>query len=319
MAPKKRILSVETGRIPNRSNVPKTDSRILGTPRLVTKIWTPFWSFNLASGRGLPAHAIIEIAGQAYNGKTTFTNALAGCVDPKGIIASMDIETVDNQYTLDSITYATNWAGKLWPVPDVENGVPLFHGQMLDKLSEEFRLNADMKAAIIDSIGNLAPQAEMNSETEAASMGRRANMVKHFLIQMESHLRHKVSVLFCINHLHPNLGSQGSITSGGQAMQYKPALKIRLWASKKEDKYWLVKGDITKRKYVPQNWPYPPEFEFVLIPGKGVHRGLTALNDAIKLGLDVPKKDIGRLTDKAPNDEVFWPYVEALKKKYGGI
>lgn len=305
-------------------------NRVIGGSNFsIQRTKTPWVGFNLACGGGIPLHCAIEIAGQTQSAKSTMGYAICGAVDPAGDVGLIDVENMDTVYPVSAADYASNWKGRLWIPPEIDSrGTPLSHGNKLDEGASYFSLHPEMKVLMVDSVGNLSPTAAQQGEAEDSIMGRRALMVRNFLEKMEAHLRRKPSLLVLINHLHPKIGGQGMITSGGQAMQYKPALKIRVWADQ-QDSYWIIKGSMpTKRKYIPPDWPYSDEFQLVCIPGKGIHRGMTAVNDCLQLkqatkeangGVKFNGKSygqFGRMAGKPPNDEVFWPFIDALKKEY---
>ena len=109
-----------------------------------------------------------------------------------------------------------------------------------------------------------------------------------------SSLRSSVSVYFdldgsetpavCVitNHIHEIIGGRGTITSGGKAVAYLSQTRMRVGAEKKDDR-WVITGRMSKLRF--RGSSDADEFKVVVVPGEGVHRGLSAVADAIHYGL----------------------------------
>jgi len=293
--------------------------------REIRRIQVPLYTFNLAIGGGLPVKTRVEISGPSYSGKSTLSYYLAGIVaKPKNTIALCDFETDDDEYP-QMVAHRAGWNGKLWVAPTVtEKGDPMSNEEMLDATADIYLADESVTALILDAVGAIFTVAEDEGSVADASMGKRASVVKRFVgkLNVRSKWKKQDSVAFLINHVHDLLGKQGSVTSGGKAMEYNPAIRIRLWAEKK-DEYWTLKGTVFKRRYI-KDRTLPSTFEVISIPGLGIHPGMTAVNDCILMGLakqahvvSLKGKSYGfmsKMADRIDDPKFFQPFYDAIKK-----
>jgi hypothetical protein len=119
-----------------------------------------------------------------------------------------------------------------------------------------------------------------------------------------------------------------STTHGGVAIHNNAHVRIRLSLEKVADEYQIVNGRIDKNRYGGKGADKRP-FKFVLVPGMGVHRGLTAVQDAKWFGLNesatrirINDTDYGyfkTLAGRVQNGEEidFEPFHEALRNHLG--
>jgi len=183
---------------------------------------------------------------------------------------------------------------------------------------------------ILDSIGAISPIAEADGDLGAANMGRRAFLTNQFFRKAIRTLRtNKNKILFSVNHQHPNLGTFGYNTPGGEGKKYLSSIRIqlkRLYRKNKEESYpdgsYVLTGKIVKNR-----WGYKDrEFYLFVLGGSGVHKGLTALYDGIVLGvvdvartIKIGEQSFGYLkdiTEKAQegDEEFFHPFYDAIEK-----
>jgi hypothetical protein len=131
-----------------------------------------------------------------------------------------------------------------------------------------------------------------------------------------------------INHVHPNLGGFGTNTPGGETMKYLSAIRIRV--KRKEgfkDESYVIEGKVYKNRFGYRD----RVFYIVMLSGKGIHLGLSAMYDCFLLKLaergktvKINGESMGFLKSffdnaHAGNDTVFEPFLELLEKRGGDI
>jgi RecA/RadA recombinase len=287
---------------------------------------TGLFSLDRALGGGLPLRSFLEISGWEGSGKSTLAYYLLGVAGWNGAIGIHDNEGFDPSYA-GRAAAQSDWYGTLKIVPVAnKKGEPMSEEESLDALAD-YLYDDNVTGILLDSIGGLSPVGEEEGSTADANMGKRAQITGRFLRRCVHRLRGTVrpKVLIATNHIHQNIGGQGTSTSGGKAVHYLAATRIRLNADKDEG-WWLVHGKITKRRYHGTN---PIEsFQFVLVPGEGVHPGLTAVQDCITFGL----AEFDRVVKLDGNSYGYWkniveernsldfaPFHTALKDAYNEV
>lgn len=299
------------------------------------RIPTDLYSFDYALGDlrnkklGIPVPGIIEIYGPTHVGKSTLAYHLSSQINPEGRVVLCDFEGID----IDYVRYTfekQGFQGTLKIIDAVDNkGKARSHEDMLNELTEEF-YNPETTAGIVDSIGMIAPIFEIESDIEEGYGAKRATIVARFvrrlmipMISMEL-----PRPLFAINHSHQILGGgYGHQSSGGVALDHAKIASAYLTYSssdfiKTADEVlaYVIKGRVEKLRYGGRG----REFKFVVVPNYGVRPNLTALIDAIDLGIvergAVVKMDgtsLGRISelfnaDLNGEDAVFEPVHAAL-------
>lgn len=242
-------------------------------------------SLDLSLGGGFPLRSVLEISGYEGSGKSTLAYYLLGCPKVKGTIGIGDNEGCDPSYIAQAASRA-GWRGRLRVVPYVDDkNKPMAEEKMLDTLAD-YLLEDSVQATLLDSVGGLMPVSEEEGSAADARVGMRARMMGPFLRKCVHRLRQteEPKAMFLTNHLHQIIGGQGSITSGGKAVHYLSATRMRLTSDKNdEDNWWQIKGKIVKRRYTGDR---PSQtFQCILVPGEGIDPGLTAVQDAIFFGL----------------------------------
>lgn len=277
---------------------------------------------NPAKGRiGVPM-SIMELFGPNGVGKTTlswFLVSEAAKTMHKNIVM-LNIEVFDPEMLQTSFEFY-QYDGKIY-IADGETDEGMF-----DDAIKMLRKD-DYGAYILDSIGAVSPVAELEGEAGAANMGRRARIVNpHF--RLLGHLdRGKPFFAIAINHVHPNLGTVGTTTPGGNTPKYLSANRVRV---KRDHTYpdgsFTIEGTVIKNRFGVEKRVF---WVFVL-GGYGVHKGMSALIDCQKIGL--LKKPKGGKTwgwadtgEKVPTDgalvkaakagetEVFEQFHQALQR-----
>jgi len=274
---------------------------------------------------GIPIRGIVEIAGPTGCGKTTATLSLAGMLGAKENkdIGFAFIESFD-PVTLTDILESTKFAGALHPIVEKTDEKTL--DALVDILREQ-----NIMVGIFDSIGAISPIAEVQGEIGEANMGKRAKALAQFSRKVEhllSYDPHKI--IFMNNHVHPKIGGRGTITPGGETTKYIATLNIRLkrayyknnWEEFPDGSY-ILEGKVEKNRFGFEN----RIFNLVVLGGKGIHPGLTAMYDCIQLKIaergrgnkvTIGDTDFGTfrtIFGKAHegNEDFFQPFFDALQ------
>jgi len=299
------------------------------TPPNVPRIITGLQSFDRAFENkrgdiGFPAGQATEIAGPTGCGKSTTVYGLAGIIAKwreQGIVLA-DLEGFDPEFLTDIMGY-TGFDGSVYVVQDETDEALL--DKMVKKLKED-----KFGVAILDSIAAISPVSEKEGDLGAANMGRRAMLVGQ-LSRKTTHyfLNHKDKNLFVINHIHPNIMGFGYVTPGGESLKYLCAVRIRVKRKKDfPELSYVLEGKVVKNKFGYGD----RQFYLVLLSGKGIHKGLTALWDCSELKLITSDRNIIKIDGKSHGhiktlfknahegkDEVFDPFIEILERHYGEV
>jgi len=306
--------------------------KITGNAPQIPRIETQFYSFdeafrNRQGARGYPLGTIAEFYGANHTGKSTVVWSLSGLIGAKtnSDIVLADFEGFDPIF-LESVFASQKFDGEIYSVEDPKDEEVL--SNLLYKVKDK---DNDFRIGILDSIGAISPIAESEGDLGDANMGRRALLINQFS-RKASHilLNDKSKCFFLVNHQHPNIGTRGWNTPGGESKKYLSSIRVqlkRLYRSNKEETYpdgsYVIKGTVKKNR-----WGYKDgEFYFFVLGGSGIHRGLTALYDCIILGIvDIKRtirigdKSFGYLKDiteqaQLGNDEFFQPFYEEIENE----
>jgi RecA/RadA recombinase len=303
---------------------------LTGDAPKVPRVETGYYSLdeslrNRQGQRGYPLGTITEVYGANHTGKSTMVWSLSGLIGAKteSNIALADLEGFDPEF-LTSVMSSQGFNGEVYSIQDESDEKVL---ETLSYKLDDKDLNFNI--GILDSIGAISPIAEAEGDLGDANMGRRAFLTNQFFRKAIRTLRvNKNKLLFSINHQHPNLGTYGYNTPGGEGKKYLSSIRIqlkRLYRKNKEETYpdgsYVLIGRIVKNR-----WGYKDrEFYLFVLGGSGIHKGLTALYDGIVLGLvDVSRtikigdQSFGYLKDiteraQAGDEEFFIPFYEVIE------
>ena len=291
---------------------------------------TGLHSFDVATGGGLPARTGIEVYGYNYSGKSSLVYYLAGRVASsyEGSIEIADFEGLSKKYLSSAISRGSiggKIKTRLVAISTKEKGkvLPSTAEEILTRLKDSFSEEGSC-VAIVDSVSAIIPASEMDEEIGSGQMGRRAKVMADFCRRASAWLRNKDRLcnVFMVNHLFALMGSTGSSTSGGEAIKNLSQVRVRLTPKEREeDGVMIVKGTIEKHRYRP-DLSEGKEFYFVIVPGYGVHPGLSAVIDCINAGLaqrdrtiTLGKKSFGfwsKIKANLNEPDFFLPFNEAL-------
>lgn len=285
-----------------------------------------------ASGEmGLPLRSIYEVYGRPGVGKSSLIYFLLGRngrlrKDPR--IDICDIEILDPDYVVSSLEHA-EYDGQLNFISGQEGKKKetRSHESMIEELQSNLSIDK-VACCALDSIGAIVPIAEAEGDIGEANMGRRAKAVAQFARKAVISLRdlEMPKNLYVVNHVNAVIGGRGHSTPGGDELKFLAAVRLMIWQdevitnSKGDAIAFVSKGVVEKLRYGGKG----KNFKFVVIPGYGVSKELTALVDCVDLGLatrktvvKVGEESIGylsKLVESAQSgySKTFQPFFDAL-------
>lgn len=307
---------------------------ITGTIPKVRRLVTDLTSFDRAFENqrgdiGFPLGTIVEIFGKHSSGKSTTTYGLSGMIAQHLAcnIALLDLEGFDPDFLVD-VLENVGYDGEVHCLQgDTDEDVmDLLVSTVGDK-------KKNYGVGILDSIGAISPIAEAEGDLGEANMGKRAKLLGQFARKATKIIRDYKDAgiqktFFVINHQLPQLGGKGTYTPGGLAKEYLSGVRIQLSVAYTGSKYeifpdmsYVLEGEVKKNKSGMKG----RKFYLFMLNGKGIHKGLTWMYDAWKLGLvtrgktvKIGDKSVGYLKDivmeaHKDNEEFFIPFKTALE------
>jgi RecA/RadA recombinase len=306
----------------------------------IHRVVTGLYSFDhaLANKRGdigYPLGGMTEVFGPPGIGKSTTSLSLAGLIC-KGLgenhnIAIAPLEKFDPVFLVE-ILKTQGFEGEVYNVPTItDKDEDKKHedvlAELLDKLEDR---KSNYYFGILDAVGSVSPIAEAKGDLGDANMGRRALLINQLSRRANSILLNRIDkTLFVLNHQHERIGGMGLIAPGGKGKEFIASIRIhltRVWRKNKEEYFpdgsYVVKGDIVKNRFGLEN----NTFYFFVLSGKGIHKGLTAVYDAVQLELvdrertiKIGDQSFGFLKDVVQqaqdgNEEFFQPFYDVLKE-----
>ena len=292
----------------------------VGNPLKIYRYITGLYTFdraclNARGDVGFPIGSIITLAGPTGCGKSTTVYSLAGMMGKhlEQSISLADFEGYDVQYLEDILT-DKDYSGK----------VNLIQKDTTEEALKEIELTIktdEYGIGILDSIAAISPFAEMESELGEADWGRRAKLLAKFSRRLMQYLRLNKKNVFAINHVHPNMSGFGTTTPGGQTIKYLSGVEIRMKKIEEfDDGSFVVTGKIRKNKFgIGQR-----VFFLFMLSGKGIHTGLTALQDCLVLEkaekqrtIKINGESLGYMKDFIQSahdgdDKAFQPFIKLL-------
>lgn len=311
----------------------KIELKVEGGNGEVARALTGLYSLDRALDGGFPLRSVAELYGFTGSGKSSLAYFLAGRVaaelDKHGIIVVGDFEGADIAFMRSAVSSA-GLCGILRLVPSVDGKKKQERpdedrlDDLVNSLSEE-----KVRATVLDSVGAIAPTAEVEGSVGDAVMGVRARQMAKYMRGTVRWLRNRSSpaIAVIVNHLHAIIGGRGSATVGGTTIQYLSQVRIRLGKDETfDDGSFVASGKVEKLKFkrIPSERGGSQSFKAFILPGYGVHVGLTAVVDCIDAGL--AKKDrtitlkgksfgfMSKLIEKYNDDDLFKPFVKALER-----
>lgn len=322
-------------KIPAKAQTKRSGPTIVieGMSNAITRVKTGLYSFDAAIGGGIPLRTATELFGFTHVGKSTLAYYLlfAASRTLGNFVGILDTEGCDEQYVLGNAN-RVGFEGTIWFVEmSGAKGTPLDDGDRMDLLRERFREVPGFSGMLLDSVGNVTLPSNLEGSVKEAKMGQRAKVMNDFMRAIIYDLRYKEqpAIYFQTNHSHPILNGQGTTTTGGVGSAFGCAQRIRLSASKRnEDGSIIVEGLMEKLRFRPDTVGHRMPFQVFMLPGFGVHAGLTAVNDCVNLGLATQERTVSmrgksygfmsKLVERKDDPEVFQPFLNALEEHYYG-
>jgi RecA/RadA recombinase len=269
-------------------------------PSLVRKR-TGLFSFDYAVSNkgdlGLAMRTIVELSGHNHVGKSTLAYYLLGATakqddTPDNNISICDMELLDRDYIASAIG-RSGYSGKVTLVDTTDNkGKVIPHETMMMKMVMDLS-ESNTGSAMMDSVSAIQPIAEAAGDFGEAFMGKRAKLVAQVARGLAGVLRNKErpSTAIVINHSYQIIGGRGHTTAGGIVLPALAGVRVHMWSGEKffEDEDtamenpigFLVKGAIEKNRFGGPG----RNFQFYIVPGIGVHVGVSAMFDCFAFGL----------------------------------
>lgn len=201
---------------------------------------TPFESFNLAAGGGMPNNGVVEIFGEESIGKTWIalcTLAQAQKLIPDRRAVLCDLEGSSDP---DRLKFAGVDLDKLYMVEPCM-------GELLFEKLEQMIESELFSAILVDSIPALQPKAIFEGEIGDKNFGPIAALLSDALRKIAPKCRKHRVLLMMINQTRQNIGAsmfeEQNVTTGGRAIKFYSHMRIKL--SKFYDKSKKVKFDIS--------------------------------------------------------------------------
>lgn len=302
----------------------KTEATYEGGSQELDRLDTGLYSLNWALGGGLPLRTITEISGWEWSGKTTLSLYLTSLVRQDGLIGVADLEPLQGLEYVKTIHQATGFHGKMKFVDSAtKDKKPVPSEKRMDDLADLI-YDPACQALLLDSVGAIYSVGEEEGKTSDAHVGERARLLARHLRKIQARLNTVSQPVIYVftNHVHEVIGGRGTVTSGGKAVMYYSASRFRLTTDRSEEGLWIVNGKMIKRRY----WGKDPSdtFQVAIVPGEGVHIGLSAVLDCLAYG--IAKKDrtitlgsksfgfLSKLIQSKNDTDLFKPFKEALAK-----
>lgn len=336
-------------------NITKRNKQEENDERIATGLHSFDHSFEGANGHvGLPLRSIVELTGAQGIGKSTVAFSLAGMVAAKlqRGITLIDFErqnesTLGNCLELAGFNGDVDWASYILEEQAKKKGDDSSE-KILDISTKKCYLESP-DVIIIDSIAAFTPTAMHEGDLGDANMGIRAKTIKAWFLRTLKPLLSNAepNVVFYTNHLYPVVGGfRPSMnapvpmdSAGGTAVGYLSTQSVdlkRLFGYEyPEQGGWVLEGKIAKNRdgFGKES---KKSFYIYLQAGEGINKNLTAVIDCYMY--DLAKSSATKITDSATitldgqnmgkfrdlvaarhNNEIFLPFVNALKSISGGI
>jgi RecA/RadA recombinase len=323
------------------ASVQGTILKFVGERQKVTRFPTHLGSLDYMLDGGWALRCEAEINGYSGSGKSSLMYYIAGCVPTKGIddpvISVTDMEGLDIDYLDHSISRG-GFRGtvKFAKMATPEGEVIGAEATMDDSMDTFDSPNA--VAALLDSVSSIVPTAESEGDLADSTMGRRALAMAKYLRRGLQILPNKQtpSIMIFVNHRYQIIGGRGSKTAGGEATMNYPAIRLRAQrsfnASDNFGEAFLINLSLDKLRFRKRADLEPRAAQAFLLPGYGIHVGLSAVFDCLSWGfatrtngrVDMGGKSYGFLSkmisDKYDDPEFFAPFrlkIEADMEKAG--
>jgi len=230
---------------------------------------------------GWPRGMISSVWGQEGTGKTT----LAGHFMANAQKLGKKVAVIDTEFKMDR-----EYLQKLGV--DVDNNfwqIQPDYGEQGAEMLEQLIRSGEFAGIVIDSIGGLVPQREINGEVGESNPGLRARLVKQMLNKVKKPLKDTNTALFITSQRYSVMGGGGFgyepqyTPEGGNALKFYAAIKIKLSRAGKEQDGQDVVGIKTRAEIEKNVGETMHKCFFHITYGQGIDelRGLLDLDTSI--------------------------------------
>ncbi len=246
---------------------------------------------------GFPQRVIAEIYGYTNSGKSTLAYFVAGKIADRKITIA-DLEMADTENYIKRATASAGFRGEVRMVDVTDGkGKPRTHEWMLMSLAKDL-LKEDVRSAIWDSVGATQSMVQLDVLTDPkaifgeAFIGKRARLVSDVSLALRTALitKQTPSTMLVVNHVHSVIGGRGHQTIGGERLKFLSGVRLMLWPTEtfladdddpsSDVLGFLVSGQVEKLRFGAKT----RKFQFYIVPGYGVHEGVSAMFDAFAFG-----------------------------------
>jgi RecA/RadA recombinase len=277
---------------------------VTGKYPTLTRIETGLFSLDYALSHegnlGIPARVLAELYGYTNSGKSTLAYYISGKVAKEmgGSVTDADLEMNDVAY----IPFAVGASGykgnvRMVDVTDEKDRIRTHEDILMDMAKD--LLKEEVATVIWDSVGATQAMAQQAVLTDPkatfgeAFMGKRAKLVGDVVSALRTAMitKEKPSIAIAINHVHSVIGGRGHTTPGGERLKYLAGVRLMIWSAEtfraddnddtSDALGFLVRGQVEKLRFGGKG----RKFQFYIVPGFGVHPGVTAMFDAFAQGL----------------------------------
>lgn len=228
---------------------------------------------------GIPTKKISEISGIWSVGKSTLAFTLIGNAQKM----KMDTLLVDTEYSLEP-AYAQVLGIDLTKLDLIAERVA---EESLDQ-TEEWISKHKNALVVLDSIGGLAPRAELEKNADGKVIGGQAKIVTVFCRKIVPLLAINNIALIVLNHERIDLMSGKLMTSGGRALEYHKSFWFRMRKMNKRVMQGekqvgdVIEVEIRKNKMAATK---NQTTELTLIFGEGFAKGADLMQEALDKGI----------------------------------
>ena len=241
------------------------------------------WKSKNGNG-GYVKGKIIEISGLQSSGKSTLAfHAVRECQKLGEKVVYFDLE---NGLDLDYVKVIGVDTKKLI-LPYPCSGEEAF--EMLAKFVE-----LDIGLIVVDSVSNLVPRAQLETNLEKTRIGSHAALMSAGLRKVKNKLINKKTVIIFINQLRNNISLNFSgnpeVTTGGMALRYESDLRLRLKQKEKIERGGKVVGVKIEIKVIKNRFSKPfGKTDVEIILSRGIQKSKEISKVAIEQDIIIKK------------------------------
>jgi recombination protein RecA len=197
----------------------------------VEKIPSGVFSFDVATGGGIPIGKMTEFFGNESSSKTTMALRVCGQAQKKGMLPVF----VDVEGTLDE-----KWAGRFCDTDHLLLTRPESGEEALEIVDGLIR-SGSSDLIVVDSIAAMAPTAEIKKTFSDATVGELARLVNKAMRKWVSSMQFSVRnfskpvTLLYIQQLRMKIGimfGNPETIPGGMAQKFAKSLSVKMWHGK---------------------------------------------------------------------------------------